>query len=291
MKGMSSTQSSNTKSTDQNSEAPRVLVTIENHVAHVQLNRPDKMNALDDAMFEGIVAAGEQIKQDANVRAVVLSGSGRAFCAGLDMGNFANMAKGNSESAANVSGDKEGRLEKRTNGIANRPQYVSWVWRELQVPVIAALHGVAFGGGCQISIGADMRYAAPGTKLSIMELKWGLVPDMGATPFLQKLVGDDVARELTYTNRIFLAEEAKELGLVTRICDNPIEEALKVAADIAARNPAAIQAAKRILNNAPYESAAETLLAESIEQDNIMGTPNQVEAVMANLENRAPNFK
>ena len=278
-----------TLSTEQTSEAPRVLIDIENHVAHVRLNRAEKMNALDNAMFEAIVAAGEQLKADTNVRAVVLSGEGRAFCAGLDMGNFANMAKGDSNTAAEVSGD-QGRLEKRTHGIANRAQYVSWVWRELQVPVIAALHGVALGGGCQISVGADMRYAAPGTKLCIMELRWGLVPDMGATPFLQKILGDDVARELTYTNRVILAEEAKELGLVTRVCENPVEEALKVAAEIADRNPAAIRAAKRLLNNAPFESAAETLLAESVEQDAIIGSPNQVEAVMANLEKREPKF-
>ena len=275
--------------TEQTSEAPRVLIDIENHVAHVRLNRAEKMNALDNAMFEAIVAAGEQLKADTNVRAVVLSGEGRAFCAGLDMGNFANMAKGDSNTAAEVTGD-QGRLEKRTHGVANRAQYVSWVWRELQVPVIAALHGVALGGGCQISVGADMRYAAPGTKLCIMEMRWGLVPDMGATPFLQKLLGDDVARELTYTNRVILAEEAKELGLVTRVCENPVEEALKVAAEIADRNPAAIRAAKRLLNNAPFEGAAETLLAESVEQDAIIGSPNQVEAVMANLEQREPKF-
>ena len=275
--------------TEQTSEAPRVLIDIENHVAHVRLNRAEKMNALDNAMFEAIVAAGEQLKADTNVRAVVLSGEGRAFCAGLDMGNFANMAKGDSNTAAEVTGD-QGRLEKRTHGVANRAQYVSWVWRELQVPVIAALHGVALGGGCQISVGADMRYAAPGTKLCIMEMRWGLVPDMGATPFLQKLLGDDVARELTYTNRVILAEEAKELGLVTRVCENPVEEALKVAAEIANRNPAAIRAAKRLLNNAPFEGAAETLLAESVEQDAIIGSPNQVEAVMANLEKREPKF-
>lgn len=276
---------------DPATEAPRVLIDIKDHVAHVQLNRPDKMNALDNAMFEAIVAAGEQLKQDTDVRAIVLSGQGRAFCAGLDMGNFANMAKGDSGTAKEVSGDAEGRLEKRTHGIANRAQYVSWVWREMPVPVIAAMHGVAYGGGCQISIGADMRYAAPGTKLCIMEMKWGLVPDMGATPFLQKLVGDDVARELTFTNRVILAEEASDLGLVTRVCENPVEEAMKVAREIASRNPAAVRAAKRILNHAPFEGAAETLLAESVEQDAIIGSPNQAEAVMANLEQRAPNFK
>jgi enoyl-CoA hydratase/carnithine racemase len=135
-----------------------------------------------------------------------------------------------------------------------------------------------------------MRYAAPGTKISIMEMKWGLVPDMGATPFIQKLVGDDVARELTYTNRTILADEAKEIGLVTRVCENPVEEALKTAAEIASRNPDAIRAAKRILNNAPFQSAADILLAESREQDQIIGTSNQGEAVMANMEQRSPNF-
>jgi enoyl-CoA hydratase/carnithine racemase len=271
----------------------RVIIDIKNHVAHVKLNRPDKMNALDDAMFEGIVAAGEQLKQDKTIRAVVLSGEGRAFCAGLDMGNFSGMASGGSKSSsdANKKSDVPGRLETRTHGLANRPQFTSWVWREVPVPVIVAMHGVAYGGGCQISLGADMRYAAPGTKISIMEMKWGLVPDMGATPFLQKLVGDDVARELTYTNRIILAEEAKELGLVTRICDDPVAEALKVAAEIASKNPEAIRASKRILNNAPFQSAEEILLAESVEQDKLIGFPNQVEAIMANLEKREPIFK
>lgn len=271
----------------------RVTIDIQNHVAHVKLNRPDKMNALDDAMFEGIVAAGEQLKLDKTIRAVVLSGEGRAFCAGLDMGNFSGMAKGGSKTSpdANEQSDVPGRLETRTHGLANRPQFTSWVWREVPVPVIVAMHGVAYGGGCQISLGADMRYAAPGTKISIMEMKWGLVPDMGATPFLQKLVGDDVARELTYTNRIILAEEAKELGLVTRVCDDPIAEALKVAAEIASKNPEAIRASKRILNNAPFQSAAEILLAESVEQDKLIGFPNQVEAIMANMEKREPVFK
>ncbi|MBV1879513.1 MAG: crotonase/enoyl-CoA hydratase family protein [Pseudomonadales bacterium] len=276
----------------------RVIVEIKHHVAHVKLNRPDKMNALDDAMFEGIIAAGEQLKQDKSVRAVVLSGEGRAFCAGLDMSNFAGMAEGSradqsaaDEISSKAKGKPGGRLEKRTHGLANRPQFSSWVWREVPVPVIVAMHGVAFGGGCQISVGADMRYAAPGTKISIMEMKWGLVPDMGATPFLQKLVGDDIARELTYTNRIILAEEAKSLGLVTKVCDDPLAEAMKTAREIAKRNPDAIRAAKRLLNAAPFQSAADILLAESIEQDQLIGYPNQVEAVKANLEQRAPVYK
>jgi enoyl-CoA hydratase/carnithine racemase len=270
----------------------RVLIDIQDHIAHVRLNRPDKMNALDDAMFEAINDAGEQLKSNRDVRAVVLSGEGRAFCAGLDMGNFANMASGkpNDATAKSESAtDNLGRLERRTHGLANRAQYTSWVWRELPVPVIAALHGVVFGGGCQISIGADMRFAAPGTKICIMEMRWGLVPDMGATPYLPHLLRDDVLRELTYTNRIIEADQA--LGLVTRVITNPIEAALQTAAEIAARNPEAVRAAKRILNNAPFQSPQDILLAESREQDKLIGRPNQVEAVMANLEKRAPQFK
>ncbi len=272
----------------------RVLIDIQDHIAHVRLNRPDKMNALDDAMFEAINDAGEQLKSNKDIRAVVLSGEGRAFCAGLDMGNFANMASGkpNDATAKSESAtDNLGRLERRTHGLANRAQYTSWVWRELPVPVIAALHGVVFGGGCQISIGADMRFAAPGTKICIMEMRWGLVPDMGATPYLPHLLRDDVLRELTYTNRIIEADEAQALGLVTRVIANPIEAALQTAAEIAARNPEAVRAAKRILNNAPFQNPQDILLAESREQDKLIGRPNQVEAVMANLEKRAPQFK
>jgi enoyl-CoA hydratase/carnithine racemase len=165
------------------------------------------------------------------------------------------------------------------------------VWREIPVPVIAAIHGVAFGGGCQISIGADMRYAAPGTRFCIMEMKWGLVPDMGATPYLPSLLRDDVLRELTYTNRIVDAAEALALGLVTRVGDNPLEMAMQTAGEIAGRNPEAIRAAKRILNDAPFQTPQQILLAESREQDKIIGFPNQVEAIMANMEKRAPNFK
>ena len=270
----------------------RVIVDIQDHIAHVRLNRPDKMNALDDAMFEAIIEAGEQLKGNKEIRAVVLSGEGKAFCAGLDMGNFANMASGKSGAEAAAKSDTGlGRLEPRTHGLANRAQYTSWVWREIPVPVIAAIHGVAFGGGCQISIGADMRYAAPGTRFCIMEMKWGLVPDMGATPYLPSLLRDDVLRELTYTNRIVDAAEALALGLVTRVGDNPLEMAMQTAGEIAARNPEAIRAAKRILNDAPFQTPQQILLAESREQDKIIGFPNQVEAIMANMEKRAPNFK
>ncbi|MBN7797496.1 crotonase/enoyl-CoA hydratase family protein [Parahaliea mediterranea] len=264
----------------------RVIVDVHEHVAHVRLNRPEKMNALDALMLESIVAAATQLANDANVRCVVLSGEGRAFCAGLDISALTGTPASDSAEASQLA-----CLSERTHGIVNLPQAASWLWRELPVPVIAAMHGVAFGGGCQISIGADMRYAAPDTRISIMEMKWGIVPDMGGTPFLQQLVADDKLRELIYTHKIVTADEAERIGLVTRVCENPVEAALETASHIAHKNPDAIRAAKRIVNNAPFESAADTLLAESSEQDRILGSANQREAVSAELEKRAPNYQ
>ena len=203
----------------------RISITVEDGIADVRLVRGDKMNALDNKMFDAIEAAGKELAANPEVRVVVLSGEGRAFCAGLDMGNFAAMAD-NSE-----GGDGEHvasqKLAARTHGIANKPQHAAWMWRELKVPVIAALHGVALGGGFQLSLGADIRYAAPGTRMSVMEIKWGLVPDMAGTQIMRHLARDDVIRELTYTGRIFEAEEAQQLGFVTRVCDDPLAAAME----------------------------------------------------------------
>ena len=265
----------------------RVSVEITEGVANVRMVRGDKMNALDDAMFKALAATGQELSQDPSVRAVVLSGEGRAFCAGLDMGNFANMA--NTDSSVEVAGAK--KLADRTHGIANAVQAAAWVWRELPMPVIAAVHGVAFGGGFQVCLGADMRYAAPDTRFSVMEIKWGLVPDLAGTQLMKTLARDDVVRELTYTGRIFSAEEALALGFVTRVVDDPVAEALETAAEIASRNPDAQRANKRLLNAAHQLTPAEGLLMESEEQDAIIGSPNQVEAVMAELEKRPARFR
>jgi enoyl-CoA hydratase/carnithine racemase len=269
----------------------RVELTVNAGVAEVKLVRSDKMNALDGAMFAAITEVGEKLRQDSSVRVVVLSGEGRAFCAGLDMSNFSSMASGeNSVDTDGSSAGNKNKLEPRTQGIANSPQHIAWLWRELPVPVIAAVHGVSFGGGFQLALGADIRYAAPGTRFSVMEIKWGLVPDMAGTQLMRHLVRDDVARELTYSGRIFDAEEALALGLVTRICEDPLAAALETAHQIANRNPDAIRASKRLLNEANVISPAEGLLMESREQDAIIGTPNQIEAVMAEMEKRSPNF-
>jgi enoyl-CoA hydratase/carnithine racemase len=263
----------------------RVRIEIEAGVADVRLARADKMNALDDAMFVALVAAGERLRNEPGVRAVVLSGEGRAFCAGLDMGNFGRMAQGGSGGGGTDQG-----LGARTHGPANRAQYAAWVWREIPVPVIAAVHGVAFGGGLQVALGADMRFVAPDARLAVLEIKWGLVPDMAGTQLMRGLVREDVVRELTFTGRIFSGEEALSLGFATRVCADPRLEALKTAREIAGRNPHAIRAAKRLLNTAALGDHAAGLIAESVEQAALIGSPNQVEAVMSNLEKREPVF-
>lgn len=260
----------------------RISVSLLDGVADVRLVRGDKMNALDAAMFDALVGTAEKLNTQKGLRAVVLSGEGRAFCAGLDTGRFAAM------------GDKTSKLglrdlAVRTHGLANHSQQAVWGWRQLPVPVIAAIHGVAFGGGFQLALGADMRFLAPDARMSIMEIKWGLVPDMAGTPILSQLVRDDIFRELTYTGRIFSAQEAMSYGLATRICDDPRNAALEIAREIAVKSPDAVRAIKRLLNNLSIDPGP-ALLAESVEQMKLMGSSNQMEAVRANIEKRAPKF-
>ena len=266
----------------------RVSITIEGGVADVRMIRTDKMNALDNAMFEALIGAGERLKREPGLRAVVLSGEGRAFCAGLDMGNFGQMAAG----SAGESGEASSRssLVARTHGIANRAQYAVWVWREIPVPVIAAVHGVAFGGGFQLMLGADMRYVAPDARLAVLEIKWGLIPDMAGTQLMKHLVREDIVRELTYTGRVFSGDEAFAIGFATRVCADPRGEALATAHDIAGKNPHAVRAGKRLLNAAVDLEPAAGLFQETDEQIALIGSPNQVEAIMANLQKRPPVF-
>jgi enoyl-CoA hydratase/carnithine racemase len=264
----------------------RVSISIADGVADVRLVRADKMNALDAAMFDALVAATGRLSKEKGVRAVVLSGEGRAFCAGLDMGRFQAMK----DSGGNgVAGGEKRDLSIRTHGQANFPQQAVWGWRQLPVPVIAAIQGVAFGGGFQLALGADMRFLTPDARMSIMEIKWGLVPDMAGTPILASLVRDDILRELTYTGRIFSAQEAMSYGLATRICDDPHKAAMELAHEIAGKSPDAIRACKRMLNRLSVDPGP-ALLAESIEQQKLLGSANQTEAVRANMEKRAPRF-
>lgn len=240
------------------------------------------MNALDQAMFEAIEQVGEQINADKSIRAVVLSGAGGNFCSGLDKSSFEGLLNGSSILNS---------LAERSHGIANRPQHAVWLWRELAVPVICAIEGMALGGGLQIALGADMRIASRQSQYSILELKWGIIPDMGSSQILPHLVRDDVLRELTYTARTFSASEAKEWGFITDIADSPLERAMALASDIANKNPDAIRASKRVINQSYHQSIADGLLMESVEQDRIMGSDNQIEAVMAVLQKRTANFK
>ena len=256
----------------------RVTVAFDAGVADVRLNRPDKLNALDPAMFEGIERALAELRALPGLRAVVLSGEGRGFCAGLDM---ASMTSGGASAGKT--------LTDRTHGPANIFQHVAWGWRELAVPVIAAVHGVAFGGGFQIMSGADIRIVRPDARLSIMEMKWGLVPDMAGIALWRTLVRDDVLRELTYTNREFSGEDALRLGFATRLAEDPLAEALALAREIAGKNPDAVRGAKRLYNAYAHDAEA-LLMAESVEQAAVIRTPNQVEAVRANIEKRPPSF-
>jgi enoyl-CoA hydratase/carnithine racemase len=264
----------------------RVIVEMRDGIADVRMNRADKLNAIDAEMFEGLRQAGRSLAEDPAVRVVVLSGEGRAFCAGLDMGSFQAMAGGQRASRAATP-----NLAQRDGASpANPAQAAAWVWQEVPVPVIAAVHGVAFGGGLQIALGADIRIVAPDAKLSVMEIKWGLVPDMAGTQLLRRLVRLDVAKELTFTGRTLSGVEAVALGVCTRVADDPRAAALELAREIAGKSPDAIRAGKKLLNASVEVGVAEGLALESSLQIGLIGKPNQVEAVKANLERRAPRF-
>jgi enoyl-CoA hydratase/carnithine racemase len=258
-------------------------------VVELQLSRADKMNALDPAMFDALIEAGERLCRDERVRAVVIAGRGKAFCAGLDMQSFERMQQGPGRGLLGQQAAAD--LVERTHGISNAAQRVATVWRDVPVPVIAAVHGAAFGGGLQVALGADIRLVAPDTRLSVMEIKWGLVPDMGGMVLMRELVRTDVVRELCFTGRIFSGEEAAALGFATRVSAEPLADALAMAREIAQKSPDAIRAGKRLLNAAMAHSAAELLLAESVEQKALIGSANQTEAVRANLERRPPRFE
>lgn len=258
----------------------RISVVYEDHIAWVTLTREDKMNALDDAMIEAIVSAGADVAAS-DARAVVLSGAGKSFCAGLDLQSFAKMA----------GMDVESWLMDRTHFDANQFQEVAMTWRRVPVPVIAALQGAVFGGGLQLALGADMRIAAPDTQLAVMEMKWGLVPDMGGMALLPGLVRSDVLRQLTYTAEPVAASQAERWGLVTEIAEDPRKRAAQLAHMIAGKSPSAIRAAKRLIDMAERSPREEVLLQESAEQIGLIGKPDQLEVIAAHMQKRAPVFK
>jgi enoyl-CoA hydratase/carnithine racemase len=258
---------------------PRVIVTVAAGVAEVRLNRPDKRNGLDLAMFEALVAAGKQVTADRRVRAVVLHGEGKAFCAGLDWGAF-------------LSDPEAGHklLERPADSPANLAQRAAWIWSEVPVPVIAAIHGAAVGGGLQLALACDLRFAAPDAQLAVMEIRYGLVPDMTASKTLLRLVRLDVARELMYTGRTISGDEAARLGLITRVELDPLAAARELARTIAAQSPHAVRAAKALCNEAPDLDVAAAFARETALQLPLLGSANQTEAVSAVLARRPPNF-
>ncbi|MEJ2087120.1 MAG: crotonase/enoyl-CoA hydratase family protein [Gammaproteobacteria bacterium] len=266
-----------------------VTIDVRDGIADVRLNRPDKYNALSREMFAAIIEAGRSLAEAKDVRAVVLSGNGRGFCAGLDMESMQGLALTEAGQAGQESAAAS--LMSRGEGPENHAQRPAYVWKTLPVPVIAAVHGVAYGGGCQIALGADIRFAAPDARFSVMEIKWGLIPDMSLTQTLRDVVPLDVAKELTFSGRIVSGVEAKELGLVTHVADDPLAAAMTLAGEIAARSPDAVRAGKRLLEESWHADPRTGLELEAKLQTGLIGTPNQVEAVMANFEKRAPEFK
>ncbi len=257
----------------------RTSVRVDEHVATVTLTRPEKHNALDIAMFEAILAAAEQVAAEPLIRAVVLHGEGKSFCSGLDIASLMS-----------APGTVEGTDIAFAEPVPNRFQRVAYDWVTLPVPVIAAIQGNCLGGGLQIALGADIRIAHPDARLSVAEVKWGLIPDMSITQTLPRLVGSDVAKELTFTARVVSGEEAHRLGLVTRVAEDPLAAAQELAREIAGRSPDAVRGAKRLLGEAWSGPAQETLALEAALQQRLIGSPNQLAAVVAGMSGEPPQF-
>ena len=249
----------------------RVLLDIQDGIATVTLNRPDKYNGLDMPMFEGITRVARQLKKDRSVRAIILKGEGEAFCSGLDVktvsSNPLNFLK---------------LLAKPGRKISNLAQDVGYLWRQVPAPVIAVTHGYCFGGGFQIALGADFRFTTANCEFSIMESKWGLIPDMSLAVTLKELIAIDLAKELTMTARRFNGEEAKAMGLVSRVCDDPLAEAQAFAQELAARSPDAVAASKLLFNRTWSEGDKTALDWETKLQKKILARTNQRIAIARN---------
>jgi enoyl-CoA hydratase/carnithine racemase len=259
----------------------RVEISIDGHVAEVVLNRPDKHNAVDMQMFDDLGHAAHQVEDNRKVRAVVLRGAGNNFCAGIDVNIF-------SDPGAGIDADS---MAPQGESPANRFQRAAYAWRELPIPVICAIEGVAFGAGAQIALGADLRYAKADAKMSIMEIRWGLIPDMAITVTAGNLLRQDRLRELAYTGRVVNAGEALEYGLVTAVHDDPLAAAHDTARQIAAYSPDAVRAMKKMFTETRYLDDKASLVLEAALQMGILGTPNQIEAVHANMAGREPEFE
>ena len=262
----------------------RVVMSVSDGIADIRMNRADKRNALDNAMFTSLAAAGDYVKQLDDVRAVVLSGEGASFCAGLDFGSFQAMAGGGSSSGSMNAGSM---ADGRTTHLA---QQVCWVWQEVPVPVIAAVHGHALGGGMQIALGADIRIVHPDAQLSVREVHWGLIPDMTGTLILSRLVRPDLAKELVFTAKVISGKEGHDVGLASHLSSDPHADAMTLAREIASKSPDAVRGAKRLLNRLVNDGAAGQFAAERETIGQLIGSANQVEAVMSHFEKRPASF-
>jgi enoyl-CoA hydratase/carnithine racemase len=277
----------------------RVTISVVDGIADVKMNRADKRNALDNAMFTSLSAAGEYLKKLDGLRVVVLSGDGASFCAGLDFSSFAQMAEAGAKANAadNKDDNKAGEKSDMNAGamvdgrITHMAQQVCWVWQEVPVPVIAAVHGHALGGGIQIALGADIRIVHPDTQLSVREVHWGLIPDMTGTLMLSRLVRPDIVKNLVFTARVFSGREGHEMGLVTQLSQDVHADAMTMAREIAGRSPEAVRGAKKLINLLANSGAAEQFAAERATIGQLIGTANQAEAVMSHFEKRPPNFE
>jgi enoyl-CoA hydratase/carnithine racemase len=258
-----------------------VTIAKDGHVATVTLNRPEKHNAIDLRMFAALADAGTELANDSSVRVVILEGAGPSFCAGIDLSVFQQ-----NDASILIS-----KMAPEQDSLANFFQRAAFVWREIPQPVICALHGSVFGGGLQIALGADLRYASAECQLSVMEIKWGIIPDMAISKTLLRLLPADKAKELAWSGRVFAADEAYEMGVITAIYDNPSQMARETAAAIALKSPNAVRAIKRLFDESAEMSTAQALQLEAQLQMSLLGSPQQREAVAANLEKRLPKFE
>jgi enoyl-CoA hydratase/carnithine racemase len=252
---------------------------ITDGIAHVRLTRPDKLNALTLQTLDELVATAHELRSDRTLRAVVLSGEGTSFCAGLD---FASTLK-------HPAGIVKAFVPRPWRGT-NTFQEACWAWRRLPVPVIAAVDGHCYGGGLQIALAADFRIATPDSEWSVLEARWGLIPDMTGIRSLAELVGIDTAKRLTMTAQVLGGKEAADLGLVTELAADPVEAAFDLAREIAQRSPDSVAAAKRLFNRTWTSSPRATFARERLEQLVLLAGANTRAARDAALKKVAPSF-
>lgn len=258
-----------------------VTLTIEDRLAHVQLNRPEKLNSLTRDVFDDLVELGQRLNADPDVACVVITGAGRAFCAGLDLSAFDEMKSGERNPAV--------ALGERLGAARALGQKAVHVWSLLEVPVIAGVEGVAFGGGLQLALGADVRVMAPDTKISMMEINWGLAPDMGGTQLLPQLVGPSQAKYLTFTGEVISGTRCGEIGMADEVTEDAVGRALELGREIADKSRSALVWAKKLIDMGETASLEDGFDAEQDAIAELMGGPEQVEAVdkrMAQLQAR-----